>query len=149
MKIGVVSDTHGYVPNSLHEVLAGVDRIVHAVDVGSYAVVVELQLIAPMTGVLGNNDFDRYGGILSPRLSFEAEGVSFLVAHRQRDTGWPSSDADIVICGHTHMRSLVERDGRYLLNPGSTTYPRGGLEPSVCIVEVSDGQILGFDFREL
>ena len=37
MQLGLISDTHGTVPNAVHEALAGVDCILHAGDVGYIA----------------------------------------------------------------------------------------------------------------
>ena len=56
MKIGVVSDTHGFFDTRLAEVLAGVDLILHAGDVGKLEVLDELERIAPVRAVKGNTD---------------------------------------------------------------------------------------------
>jgi len=54
--IGVVSDTHGLLrPEALRR-LRGVDRIVHAGDIGTPGVLRALEAIAPVTAVRGNND---------------------------------------------------------------------------------------------
>ena len=57
MKIGLISDTHGQVPNPVHAALAGVDCILHAGDVGPMDVITELEAIAPVHAVLGNTDY--------------------------------------------------------------------------------------------
>jgi len=56
MRIGVVSDTHGYLNPRVVEVLEGVDRILHAGDIGSQEVILRLEAVAPVTAVRGNND---------------------------------------------------------------------------------------------
>ena len=56
VKIGVVSDTHGYLDPQLPGLLAGVDSILHAGDVGSRAVLEELERIARVRVVRGNVD---------------------------------------------------------------------------------------------
>ena len=58
MKIGVISDTHGYFDPRLPALFAGVDHILHAGDIGRYDIISELENIAPVTAVLGNNDYD-------------------------------------------------------------------------------------------
>ena len=51
MKLGLISDTHGHVPNAVHAALAGVDYILHAGDVGPMDVITELETIAPVHAV--------------------------------------------------------------------------------------------------
>ena len=55
-RLGVISDTHGRLDAAVHEIFAGVERIVHAGDVGAAGVLVELSTIAPVTAVRGNVD---------------------------------------------------------------------------------------------
>ncbi len=59
MKIALVSDTHGYFDPQLPELLAGVDSILHAGDVGSQTVLDELGRIAEVRVVRGNVDQDE------------------------------------------------------------------------------------------
>jgi hypothetical protein len=61
VKIGVVSDTHGFFDTRLDELLAGVELILHAGDVGKQEVLGELQRIAPVRPVRGNVDPSQLG----------------------------------------------------------------------------------------
>ena len=54
--MGVISDTHGRLDDEVLELFAGVDRIVHAGDVGDERVLARLALVAPVTAVHGNMD---------------------------------------------------------------------------------------------
>ena len=65
MKIGVVSDTHGFFDARLGELLAGVELILHAGDVGNLEVLDELERIAPVRAVKGNIDSPLAGLPLS------------------------------------------------------------------------------------
>ena len=47
MQLGLISDTHGTVPNAVHEALAGVGCILHAGDVGSEDAVSYTHLTLP------------------------------------------------------------------------------------------------------
>ena len=69
MKIGVVSDTHGFFDARLAELWAGVELILHAGDVGNMEVLDELERIAPARAVKGNVDSLLTGLPLSLRLS--------------------------------------------------------------------------------
>src|SRR5262245_31916080 len=56
MKIGVISDTHGFLDPKIGKIFAGVDHILHAGDIGPDWLIAELGAIAHKTAVLGNND---------------------------------------------------------------------------------------------
>src|SRR5262245_39425820 len=56
MKIGVISDTPGLFDPKLPELFAGVEHILHGGDVGTAAVLNQLESIAQTTAVLGNVD---------------------------------------------------------------------------------------------
>ena len=56
MIIGLLSDTHGFFHPRLPQIFEGVDVILHAGDVGSMAILRQLEQIAPVTAVQGNND---------------------------------------------------------------------------------------------
>jgi len=61
VRIGVVSDTHGFFDARLEELLAGVELILHAGDVGKQEVLDELGRIAPVRAVGGNVDSPQLG----------------------------------------------------------------------------------------
>ena len=52
----------------------------------------------------------------------------------------PSSGADVVLFGHTHVPLLQTKNGILSLNPGSLSLPRGGSDPSYAILELASGQ---------
>ena len=56
MKIGVISDTHGWLDPRVEKLFAGVEHILHAGDIGDPMIELELKFIAPVTAVLGNTD---------------------------------------------------------------------------------------------
>lgn len=56
MKLGLISDTHGYLHPRIHDLFSDVDEILHAGDIDSDDVLIELQAIAPVTAVRGNMD---------------------------------------------------------------------------------------------
>lgn len=77
---------------------------------------------------------------------FRAAGRVFFVAHghihgayygldglRQAASG---ANAGAVLYGHTHIAQAVTHGGIYFMNPGSMTFPRGGLPPSCAMLSV-------------
>jgi hypothetical protein len=78
MKIGAISDTHGYFDPKIVKLFAGVDHILHAGDIGLPWLILELEQIAPVTAVLGNNDA---GLDFKETEVAEFDGRKFLVHH--------------------------------------------------------------------
>jgi len=144
-RIGVISDTHGELPDAVERAFAGVDAIVHAGDVGPGFVIELLEAIAPVTAVSGNMDIGPLAAMpLAANVSLG--GVRVIVAHRQRDLAGSldpaRAGARVAVLGHTHVPLVEERDGVLWVNPGSPTSPRGGSAPSVAVVTVAaDGSV--------
>lgn len=142
VRIGVVSDTHGHVPASLHDALAGVEHILHAGDVCGQDVLDELALIAPVTAARGNCDTDGTVALLPEVVNVRLGGVRFLVGHQKSvllgRVDPVAAGVAVVITGHSH-KAHVERVGDVLfLNPGSAGQGRFGGGLSCAIVTVAD-----------
>ena len=146
--IGLISDTHGRLPDEALAAMADVDHIIHAGDIGGPEILHALEALAPTTAVLGNNDYYRdYGPDVARLCEFDYEGLHFAVAHYQEDL--PVAGVDVAVCGHTH-RSKIERScGRLLINPGSATLPRGTRTPSIARLYVGDGAVMSAEIIPL
>lgn len=147
MRVGLISDTHGTLRNEVFTAFDGVDRILHAGDIGPYDLLVELEAIAPVTAVYGNTDRFDVRERVEEVARVEAAGHRVWVMHGHQ-LGSPDParlraalpDADIIVYGHTH-RPLVDRtDGVLVVNPGAAGAARFGLEPSVAILTFDDGR---------
>ena len=134
MKIGLISDTHGQVPNPVHAALAGVDCILHAGDVGPMDVITELEAIAPVHAVLGNTDY----AIALPETRVEEFAGKTILIHHIVDVEYPSQTVrellstekpDLVVFGHTHMPFDERRNGIRFINPGSASQPAAAPHP--------------------
>ena len=143
MRIGVISDTHGRLRPEVFGRFEGVERIVHAGDIGDIDILADLEAIAPVTAVWGNTDDFAIRRAVPESATVEVAGRRLLVVHGHQ-VGSPTArllaaaypDADITVFGHTH-RPLVERlDGRLYLNPGGAGAPRFGLRPSIMLLEL-------------
>ena len=116
-----MSDTHGLLrPQALRR-LRGVDRIVHAGDVGSPAVLAALAAVAPVTAVRGNNDRGAWARAIPETAILRIGSVRLYVLHdlKALDVDPPAAGIHAVITGHSHRPSLARRDGVLFLNPGS------------------------------
>jgi len=99
MKIGVISDTHNHFDPKIPALFAGVDHILHAGDIGLPWVILELESIAPVTAVLGNNDA---GLSYKETEVIKLESRKFLV-HHIVDIHRPSETARRNISGSVQM----------------------------------------------
>jgi putative phosphoesterase len=141
MKIGLISDTHGLVRPEALQALAGVDRIIHAGDVGGANVIEALSGIAPVDVVRGNNDKDPWGAKLPSWLALEFEGVGIHVLHdvNEMDVDAAAAGFHVVIAGHSHKPMVAERDGVLFVNPGSAGRRRFSLPVTVGYLMVAAG----------
>lgn len=117
MLIGVLSDTHGKLPAEVVEVFAGVERIIHAGDVGPGYVLEELETIAPVIAVRGN--VDDPASSLPAVANVALGGTRVLVVHRPADVPRPLPEGiGVVVFGHTHVPLAEDCDGVLWLQPG-------------------------------
>ncbi len=146
VKLGIISDTHGRVPNAVHDALAGVDHILHAGDVGPVDVLTELEAIAPVSAVLGNTD---HGLALPETRVEEFAGHKFLI-HHIVDVSMPSQlmrtllaeeRPDVVVFGHTHIPFHEKINDVLYLNPGSACQPRDSSATGVAIVDCAHAEL--------
>jgi putative phosphoesterase len=146
VKIGVISDTHGYLDPRVERIFEGVDHILHAGDIGYASIILELELIAPVTAVLGNCD-ENIGYPLFQSIALEQK--KFLVHHivSPRELSDPvktriaKDRPDVVIFGHTHKAFAEIKKNILFFNPGYAGKPKFGAERSVALLHVEDGQI--------
>jgi putative phosphoesterase len=106
MLVGLISDTHSYFDPRLPAVFRGVERILHAGDIGSLDVIARLEEIAPVAAVHGNMDNPLIAARFPADATLQIGGLTVYLVHRPQDAR-PGLDARIVVQGHTH-RSLVE-----------------------------------------
>lgn len=156
--VGVISDTHGRLDAGAYAALADCDHIIHAGDIGGMSIIRELETLAPVSAVLGNNDVpsdypESIGRFVRPVI----DGVRFLVSHYPRDVkiNYAGSSAlspgdpipEVCIHGHTHAPKLewgkAAYPAHYLFNPGSATRPRAGAARTIGRIQIEDGQVVG------
>jgi uncharacterized protein len=143
LRIGLISDTHGLLrPQAMHA-LAGVAQIVHAGDIGNAEVLRQLENIAPVAAIRGNNDMDTWAADIPDTLRVELGGVTLYVLHdvKQLAIDPRENGIDVVVAGHSHKPFIEERGGVLFVNPGSAGPRRFKLPVSVGFLEIEGGKI--------
>jgi uncharacterized protein len=152
VRIGLISDSHGYLPGKVFDVFADVQVILHAGDIVGDHILDELESIAPVYAVSGNMD-----GSPNKRrpqtFCGEFAGVKVCMTHGHLiDPGDYNASAlqlfageapRIIVHGHSH-RAKHEKVGEVsIINPGAACKPRFRDVPSVAIIEIQpDGEIV-------
>jgi putative phosphoesterase len=147
MRLGVLSDTHGRLVPQVFEVFGEVDHILHAGDLGSIDLLIELEAVAPVTAVFGNTDGFDVRARCPQVAKCELDGFIVVVTHGdQFGTPTPQRlhhafpDAEIIVFGHTHkpLLELVDKTVT-VMNPGSVGVPPRNARPTVGIMELEAG----------
>ena len=143
MLVGVISDTHGLLRPEAVAVLAGVEHILHAGDVGDPAILEALRNIAPVTAIRGNVDVSGDCARLSETELVELGGVGIYMLHdlNALDLNPIAAGVAVVISGHSHKAKIERKKGVLYFNPGSAGPKRFSLPISVGLLEIVDGRV--------
>jgi putative phosphoesterase len=131
MKIGLLSDTHGWLDPMIENYIKPCDEIWHAGDVGNMNVLTTLEAYKPVRVVYGNIDGPDIRRHYSLHQRFNCEGLDIWITHiGGRPPTYTSAVVEILkekpphifICGHSHILKVL-RDQHYkgmlYLNPGA------------------------------
>jgi putative phosphoesterase len=143
--LGVISDTHGLLRPEAVAALRGVDRIVHAGDIGAPEVLAALAELAPVTAVRGNNDKGPWARAIAETQVVDAGGVLIYVIHdvAELDVDPAAGGFGVVIAGHSHVPRNEVRDGVLWFNPGSAGPRRFKLPIAVGRLAIDGGRARG------
>ncbi len=149
MNIGLISDTHGYLHPRIHDLFCDVDEILHAGDIDTDDVLIELRAIAPVAAVRGNMDMRGRVAVHRDLLLHTYDGLRILLVH---DLGLPHDlkpsvaaalqqhDPHVVVFGHTHIPYMGYHHGVLFINPGSAHKGRQGSVSCVALLEIVNGR---------
>lgn len=130
MKIGIISDTHGWLDKAVYEHFSECDEIWHAGDIGSIDVLEKLEVFKPVRAVFGNCDGAEVRRAAGGHLVFTAGEKKVLLIHIGGYPGHYDRNAlaliekerpDIFVCGHSHITKVMydRRFGMLCINPGA------------------------------
>ena len=131
-RIGLLSDTHGFLDESIFRHFENCDELWHAGDFGSIEIAERLakQSNKPLKGVFGNIDGYDIRSVYPERLVWNCEEVTVYMRHIG---GYPKryvpgvkqelidSRAKLFISGHSHILKIIYDDqiGCLHMNPGA------------------------------
>jgi putative phosphoesterase len=130
MKIGLISDTHGFLDSSYRTYFNSCDEIWHLGDVGTKEILEELERFKPTRAVYGNIDGQDVRVRSKEFLSFNLANERFLLIHIAGKAGSYTPQVrklikehqpSVLICGHSHILKVVQDKKNDLLymNPGA------------------------------
>ena len=129
-RIGLLSDTHNFLDESVYEHFKSCDEIWHAGDFGTVAIADKLKSFKPLRGVYGNIDGYDIRSIYPEQTVFFCEDVKVLMRHIG---GYPPKynseskkeilihQPQLFISGHSHILKIMYDDKLHCLhmNPGA------------------------------
>lgn len=129
-RIGLISDTHGFLDKSVFKHFEACDEIWHAGDFGNIGLADELAAFKPLKGVYGNIDGYDVRSQYPLQLQWNCEGVAVFMTHIG---GYPGRYAkevkqhlsthptQLFISGHSHILKIMYDDKYSCLhmNPGA------------------------------
>lgn len=130
VRIGLISDTHGHLADSVFEHFKYCDEIWHAGDFGTIELADRLSEFKPLRGVYGNIDGKEIRQTFPENLRFTIEGMDVWITHIG---GYPDKYSPAVkkeiylnppqlfICGHSHILKVIfdKKINCLHLNPGA------------------------------
>lgn len=129
-KIGLLSDTHGFLDDKVFEHFKDYDEVWHAGDIGTVEVADRLAAFKPLRAVYGNIDGDKLRVMFKQHERWMCEGVDVWMTHIG---GYPGKYArevkpeifmhppKLFISGHSHILKVMydKKLGTLHINPGA------------------------------
>ncbi len=161
VKIGLISDTHGFLDNLVFDYFKNCDEIWHAGDFGNYEIFNELNRFKPTRAVFGNIDANETLWNLKEDEIFEIEGLKILMTHIG---GLPPSynprirkliqshQPNIFICGHSHILRVLKdpkQSNLVYINPGAAGNEGFHKIKTIMRFDLNQGKIENLEVIEL
>ncbi len=159
MRIGLLSDTHGSLPEKASEFFAGCDEIWHAGDFGNEDVAARLRQMAPLRGVYGNIDGMEIRTQFPETAIFSVEGLRVVMIHiggypgrytPKARTAIRGEHPGLFISGHSHILKVMfdKKNNLLHINPGAAG--KSGFHRKITMVRftVNNGRMKDLEIFE-
>lgn len=146
LRIGILSDTHGFIHPRVLAFFKDVDEIWHAGDIGTPEILEQLRRLKPVRAVYGNIDGHGIRFDCPEIQRFRIENTDVLMTHIG---GYPGrynpamrviieqEKPNLLICGHSHILKVIydKKYGLLHINPGAAG--NSGLHKSITAVRLT------------
>lgn len=160
MRIGLLSDSHGFLDEAVFQWFAECDEVWHAGDFGAAAVLDRLKAFKPVRGVWGNIDGPDVRDALDQDLEWECEGLRVYMTHiggypgaydRRAKSEIVRRGPGLFICGHSHILKVMRDPKLHLvhLNPGACGHQGWHKVRTLLRFTVADGKLSAMEAIEL
>lgn len=160
MRIGLISDTHGHLEKSVFAYFESCDEIWHAGDIGSMALLQELEAFRPTVAVFGNIDDMEMRNTCPEDQILERDGAIILITHiagspprynprvKKLITMYRPS---LLVCGHSHILKVAPDPVHQLLymNPGAAGVHGFHRIKTLLRFDIQEGKVLNLEVVEL
>ncbi|MBM3178644.1 MAG: metallophosphoesterase family protein [Bacteroidetes bacterium] len=159
MKVGLISDTHGYCDDAFRQYFEACDEIWHAGDLGP-GVAEHLSAISPLRAVFGNIDEKEIRAVYPEYLVFNCDEVKVLIIHIAGNP--PAFNAvtkkllnihrpDLLVYGHSHILRVGkdQNTGLLYINPGAAGQHGFHRKRTLMRIDCIKGKILNAEVVEL
>ncbi|SMN14591.1 phosphodiesterase, MJ0936 family [uncultured Candidatus Thioglobus sp.] len=156
IKIGILSDTHGFIHTHIIELIAQCDIAIHAGDIVDDTTLLALKPRRRLIAIQGNNDahlthlkkvekIDLPGGIIYADHGHMHGNKT--PSHDSLKNTYP--DAKMIVYGHTHKQIIEQDSSPWFVNPGAAgeTRNHGGSKCLILTIKSADDwQVIPYVF---
>ncbi|HVW86973.1 MAG TPA: metallophosphoesterase family protein [Bryobacteraceae bacterium] len=152
MRIGLISDTHGFLDEAIFTHFSACDEVWHAGDFGSPELLEQLKQFRPTRGVFGNIDGAELRAELPRDLVWDCEGIRVYMTHIGGYPGRYDARArqelarvrpHMFLCGHSHILKVMRDPALELIhmNPGACGHQGWHVERTALRFTIDAGKI--------
>jgi putative phosphoesterase len=160
MKIGLISDTHGHLDDSVFNHFSACNQVWHLGDIGTVDVLDKLENTFELKAVYGNIDGHKIRIRAQEILLLEIERKKFLLTHIAGRPGKYDRKVkelikqhrpDVLICGHSHILRVEQDHPNQLLyiNPGAAGKHGFHKKKTLIRFEINQGRIFNMEVIEM
>jgi hypothetical protein len=160
MKIGLLSDTHGYLDQSVFEYFKDCDEVWHGGDIGTLDVLEKLENFKPLRAVFGNIDGHEIRIRTKEIELISCGGMKIMIIHiAGKPPGYnkevrkliAEKRPEILVCGHSHILK-IQHDKKWkvlFLNPGAAGKYGFHKVKTLLRFEIEGGRIFNMEVIEI
>lgn len=160
MRVGLLSDTHGYFDQKIYNYFEQVDEIWHAGDIGDITVLEKLTHFKKTRAVYGNIDGKPIRQSIPEVQIFSHDQFKILMLHIAGKFGSYNPTTreliqqerpSMLVCGHSHILKIAfdSRHGLLYLNPGAAGISGFHVVRTLVRFNLSDNKISELEVIEL